>query len=99
MPLTWTLYDENDHQLLKIYYSGKYVRIETDFGLVIQYDGFFSQSIAVPNEASGNIDGLCRNFNNDLLDEKILPDSTNLTGDPESDSKLAAYYQENVGDG
>ena len=84
---------DNGNVLVKIYYHKNRVRIDTDFGLVIQYDGDFVQRVSVPGEAADNVQGLCGNFNGDKLDEKILPDSTDLTNDPQSDSKLAEYYQ------
>ena len=91
--LKYTLLAENGDEKVTIFYSGKNVRIETDFGLVIEFDGYFTQVVDVPNEASGKIQGLCGNYNNDETDDKILPDNTDLTYDLQGDSKIAAYYQ------
>ena len=97
--LTYYIYDDEDNELVKIYYYGKTVRLETIFGLLIEYDGYFTQCVAVPDEAAGNIQGLCGNYNSDITDEKILPDSTDLTDDPESDSKIADFFQINDANG
>ena len=91
--LTYYIKDDNGNVLVKIYNYKNRVRINTNFGLVIQYDGEFVQRVYVPGEAADNVQGLCGNFNGNKLDEKILPDSTDLTNDPQSDSKLAEYYQ------
>ena len=59
----------------------------------MESDGTFSQLIAVPDESAGNIEGLCGNYNNDVSDDKTLPNGTDYTNDPQSDSKIATYFQ------
>ena len=79
--------------MIKIYLSGDRVRLEVDFGLVIEYDGVFTQVVDVPDEAAEHIQGLCGNYNGDRNDDKILPNMTDYTDDPQSDSKIADYFQ------
>ena len=97
--LTWIFLDAEGQELIIIYLSGDRVRLETIFGLIMEYDGVFTQVVDVPDEAAGNIQGLCGNYNGDKTDDKILPDSTDLTDDPQSDSKIAEYYQVSYGNG
>ena len=78
----------------RILLSGNNVRFETPFGLALEYDGLYVQSIVLPTELSGDVTGLCGNFN-DVDDEKILPNGTDYTLDLQSDSRIGQYYEIN----
>ena len=91
--LPWISLDRDGNELVTIYLSGDRVRLETDFDLVLEYDGVFTQVVDVPDKAQGNIQGLCGNYNGDKTDDRILPDLTDLTDDPQSDAKIAEFYR------
>ena len=76
----------------QILLSGDNVRFETPFGLALEYDGLYVQCIVLPSELSGDVTGLCGNFN-DVDDEKILPDGTDYSSDSHSDSRIGQYYE------
>ena len=76
----------------QILLSSDSVRFETPFGLAVEYDGLYVQTVMLPEELSSRVTGLCGNFN-DVDDEKILPDGTDHTGDSHSDSLIGQYYQ------
>ena len=79
----------------QILLSGNDVRFQTPFHLVVEYDGSYVQSIVLPDVlSSSNLTGLCGNFNKED-DEKTLPDGTDYSLDPQSDSLISQYYEIN----
>lgn len=42
-----------------IYLSGKFVVLETDFGLKVRFDGNHHADVTVPNSYSGKLCGMC----------------------------------------
>ncbi|XP_043935288.1 alpha-tectorin-like [Protopterus annectens] len=56
-----------------IYHSGSSAVIETDFGLIVSYDWYHLVSVKISGTYSGQLCGLCGNFNWDINDEFITP--------------------------
>ncbi|KAM9827438.1 LOW QUALITY PROTEIN: zonadhesin, like [Neosynchiropus ocellatus] len=61
---------------VQIYLSGKFVVLETTFGLRVRFDGNHHADVSVPNSYNGLLCGLCGNFNNDPKDDNLKPDNT-----------------------
>ncbi|XP_061607135.1 alpha-tectorin isoform X3 [Phyllopteryx taeniolatus] len=61
---------------VKVYQSGVAVALETDFGLLVTYDGQHYASISLPSSYFNNTCGLCGNYNDDPADDPVLPDGT-----------------------
>ncbi|XP_051800201.1 zonadhesin, like [Acanthochromis polyacanthus] len=61
---------------VKIYLSGKFVVVETTFGLRVRFDGNHHADVTVPNSYNGLLCGLCGNFNGDSKDDNLKPDNT-----------------------
>uniref|UniRef100_UPI0037E8B019 zonadhesin, like n=1 Tax=Semicossyphus pulcher TaxID=241346 RepID=UPI0037E8B019 len=61
---------------LKIYLSGKFVVLETSFGLRVRFDGNHHADVTVPNSYNGLLCGMCGNFNTDPKDDNLKPDNT-----------------------
>ncbi|KAK1153453.1 alpha-tectorin [Acipenser oxyrinchus oxyrinchus] len=61
---------------VRIYQSGVAVAVETDFGLLVTYDGQHYASISLPGSYFNNTCGLCGNYNDDPGDDPSLPDGT-----------------------
>ncbi|XP_078472604.1 IgGFc-binding protein-like isoform X10 [Lampetra planeri] len=59
-----------------VYLSGSYVVLETDFNLVVRFDGNHHVEIVVPNEYAGILCGICGNFNGDGSDDNLKPDGS-----------------------
>uniref|UniRef100_A0A3P8WR70 Zonadhesin n=1 Tax=Cynoglossus semilaevis TaxID=244447 RepID=A0A3P8WR70_CYNSE len=59
-----------------IYLSGKFVVLETDFGLKVRFDGNHHADVTVPNSYSGKLCGMCGNYNGDKRDDNLKPDNT-----------------------
>lgn len=55
----------------RIFYSGRTARYEAEFGLVVEFDGFWTLSISVPSTFSGKLTGLCGDFNGDVTDDLV----------------------------
>ncbi|XP_053116834.1 zonadhesin [Hemicordylus capensis] len=53
--------------------SGIYVVLETDFGLVVKFDGNHHLEIQLPGTYFGKVCGMCGNFNNQSQDELLMP--------------------------
>ncbi|XP_061431558.1 IgGFc-binding protein-like isoform X4 [Lethenteron reissneri] len=59
-----------------IHLSGSYVVLETDFNLVVRFDGNHHVEIVVPGEYTGELCGICGNFNEDGSDDNLKPDGS-----------------------
>ncbi|CAL8241748.1 unnamed protein product [Merluccius merluccius] len=71
---------------VQIYLSGKFVLLETAFGLSVRFDGNQHADVTLPKSYSGQLCGLCGNFNGQPGDDNIKPDgqpaaTTNELGD------------------
>eukprot|EP00062_Callorhinchus_milii_P025595 gi/632986747/ref/XP_007910409.1/ PREDICTED: IgGFc-binding protein-like [Callorhinchus milii] len=53
--------------------NGKHVVVETDFGLIVRYDGNHNAQVKVPNDYSGELCGLCGDYNTNPLDDFKTP--------------------------
>lgn len=73
--------------------KGMELQLDTDFGLVVSFDGNWLIKVQVPPEASGCVDGLCRDYDGSTVNEYVLPNGTDLTGNPNSQSHLGNYFQ------
>ncbi|KAJ1086909.1 hypothetical protein NDU88_000104 [Pleurodeles waltl] len=56
--------------------SGIYVLLQTDFRLAVRFDGNHYADVSVPQACSGQLCGLCGNYNGDPGDDNIKPDGT-----------------------
>ncbi|XP_019955619.2 zonadhesin, like [Paralichthys olivaceus] len=61
---------------VEIFLSGKFVVLETDFGLRVRFDGNHHADVTVPNSYKGLLCGMCGNFNGNLKDDNLKPDNT-----------------------
>ncbi|TNM84474.1 hypothetical protein fugu_008652, partial [Takifugu bimaculatus] len=61
---------------IRVYQSGVAVALETDFGLLVTYDGQHYASISLPSSYFNNTCGLCGNYNDDPADDPVLPDGS-----------------------
>lgn len=69
----WNLpIDLNDGRV-KLFLKGLLVIIETDFGLVVQYNWNQYLYVTVPGRFAGSVCGLCGNFNNKKDDDLRTP--------------------------
>uniref|UniRef100_A0A4W3GVP4 Tectorin alpha n=1 Tax=Callorhinchus milii TaxID=7868 RepID=A0A4W3GVP4_CALMI len=84
-----TLPVQLENSRIKVYRSGLATAIETDFGLLVTFDGQHYASISLPSSYLNNTCGLCGNFNNDPQDDTFLPDGTS----PDSLGELGRVWQ------
>ncbi|KAM9718275.1 zonadhesin, like isoform 2-T2 [Menidia menidia] len=61
---------------VKIYLSGKFVVVETSFGLRVRFDGNHHADVKVPTSYNGLLCGMCGNFNANQNDDNLKPDGT-----------------------
>ncbi|TNM93378.1 hypothetical protein fugu_001554 [Takifugu bimaculatus] len=61
---------------IEIYFSGKFVVLETSFGLRVRFNGNHHADVTIPTSYSGQLCGLCGNFNNNPNDDNLKPDNT-----------------------
>ncbi|EGW06607.1 Alpha-tectorin [Cricetulus griseus] len=59
---------------VKIYQSGMSTAVETDFGLLVTFDGQHYASISIPGSYINSTCGLCGNYNKNPLDDFLRPD-------------------------
>uniref|UniRef100_A0A3Q3JEZ7 Tectorin alpha n=1 Tax=Monopterus albus TaxID=43700 RepID=A0A3Q3JEZ7_MONAL len=61
---------------VRVYQSGFAVALETDFGLLVTFDGQHYASISLPSSYFNNTCGLCGNYNDDPADDPVLLDGS-----------------------
>ncbi|XP_019621165.1 PREDICTED: IgGFc-binding protein-like [Branchiostoma belcheri] len=61
---------------LTVKFVGRYVTIETGFGLKVSFDGSHRAEIVLPDLYNGALCGLCGNYNGDVSDEFLTPNGT-----------------------
>ncbi|XP_014902117.1 zonadhesin, like [Poecilia latipinna] len=61
---------------VQIYLSGKFVVLETSFGLRVRFDGNHHADVSVPTSYNGLLCGMCGNFNGEPNDDNLKPDNT-----------------------
>ncbi|XP_038523950.1 zonadhesin isoform X1 [Canis lupus familiaris] len=60
--------------------SGSFILLYTDFGLQVRYDGNHLVEVTVPSSYAGQLCGLCGNYNNNSLDDNLLPNKRPVSG-------------------
>jgi len=68
-------------------YAGISVRIETSFGVVVEYDGWTKVSVLVPSTYNSQLTGLCGNFDGNDKNDWTTADGT-YVGDNEDRTNL-----------
>ncbi|KAM3590121.1 uncharacterized protein V6R79_004028 [Siganus canaliculatus] len=61
---------------ISIYLSGKFVVLETSFGLRVRFDGNHHADVTLPTSYNGLLCGMCGNFNGNPSDDNLKPDNT-----------------------
>lgn len=69
----WNLPVNLNNGKVKLSQKGLSVVIETDFGLIVQYDWNEYLAVTVPGGFAGSVCGLCGNFNNKKEDDLMTP--------------------------
>ncbi|XP_054860582.1 alpha-tectorin-like [Amphiprion ocellaris] len=64
---------------VSIYASGSRTFVSSDFGLSVSYDGWSTVVVSLPSSYSGQMCGLCGNFNGNPNDEFQSPNGTTVT--------------------
>lgn len=68
---------------IKVYQSGLSTALETDFGLLVTYDGEHYASVSVPGTYINATCGLCGNYNKDPEDDTLRSDGRLAVSVPE----------------
>ncbi|KAK2852095.1 hypothetical protein Q5P01_008371 [Channa striata] len=61
---------------VQIYMSGRFVVLETSFGLRVRFDGDHHADVTVLTSYTDLLCGMCGNFNGDSKDDNLKPDNT-----------------------
>nr|XP_033779282.1 zonadhesin-like [Geotrypetes seraphini] len=64
----------NEKVILRL--SGKYILLQTDFGVWVRYDGNHHADVSVPSSYAGLLCGLGGNYNGDSRDDNLKPDGS-----------------------
>ncbi|KAI5085722.1 zonadhesin isoform X2, partial [Silurus meridionalis] len=59
---------------VKIFLSGKFVVLETKFGLRVRFDGNHHADVSIPAAYKGLFCGMCGNYNDNPTDDNIMSD-------------------------
>ncbi|XP_070564048.1 complement receptor type 1-like isoform X2 [Ptychodera flava] len=54
---------------IMIKYTGRYITVETDFGLSVRWDSFHQGDVKLPGMYKNSVRGLCGNYNDDPNDD------------------------------
>ncbi len=77
----------------KITNNGLYVRLVTDFGLVVETDGDLLTIVKVPQAFAGKMAGLCGNADGVAANDWIAEDGTDLSNSPKKYLLLGNSWQ------
>ncbi|ELT91584.1 hypothetical protein CAPTEDRAFT_122944, partial [Capitella teleta] len=78
---------------LKVTMNSNFLRIETDFGLIVENDGKWTAIIRVPTEFKNATEGLCGNNDGDAENDMLTKEGNDVTGMDGSHSILANSWQ------
>ncbi|KAG5852102.1 hypothetical protein ANANG_G00058860 [Anguilla anguilla] len=53
--------------------SGVYSVLDTDFGLIVKFDGVHHLEINIPGDYFGKVCGMCGNYNGNSTDDNLMP--------------------------
>ncbi|XP_010287407.1 PREDICTED: zonadhesin-like, partial [Phaethon lepturus] len=67
---------ENRLQGVSIGNVGRFIVVETDFGVIVKYDGNHHLEITLPQSYFSKVHGMCGNFNDNREDDLSLPNGT-----------------------
>ncbi|XP_010077579.1 PREDICTED: zonadhesin-like, partial [Pterocles gutturalis] len=67
---------ENRLQGVSIGKVGRFIVVETDFGVIVKYDGNHHLEITLPQSYFSKVHGMCGNFNDNREDDLSLPNGT-----------------------
>lgn len=73
--------------------NGRSLRVQTDFSLVVEFDGIYTATVGVQDSYSGLLQGLCQDGNNDATNDCTQKDGTDVTGVPHASSLVGNSYQ------
>lgn len=59
---------------VRIYLSGQYVVVTTNFGLKVKFDGNQRAEITLPSTYMSKVCGICGNYNGQKADDFLNPD-------------------------
>lgn len=57
---------------VEIYYSGKFVVLETSFGLIVRFNGDHRVDVTVPSSYKGQLCGMCGKMTSMIHDKAVL---------------------------
>ncbi|NXY48780.1 ZAN protein, partial [Ceuthmochares aereus] len=67
---------QNQFRGLSIGNVGRFIVVETDFGVTVKYDGNHHLEITLPQSYFSKVHGMCGNFNDNPEDDLFLPNGT-----------------------
>ena len=78
---------------LKIRRNGFFVRVATSFGLVVEFDGFWTAVVKLPASYEDQTEGICGNSNLDPTDDFTTKDGEDVTDEEHRYSLLGNSWQ------
>lgn len=92
--LPYHSYDLHGAERFSVVMNGLKLQFKSAFGLVVQLSMSDKWTIIIraPADAAGLVDGLCRNFDGSASDDYVLPNSQDVTDDPNRDTIIGDYF-------
>ena len=60
--------------------NGRFVRVETDYGLVVESDGEWTTLVQIPDKFRGKVYGLCGDADGNTENDLTTKDGSDMTG-------------------
>jgi hypothetical protein len=69
------------------------VRLETEFGLVVESDGVWLAVLKVPDTYSNNLEGLCGNFDRNKDNDLVTSDGVDVQNEENAHTKFGNSWK------
>ena len=80
-------------QGFEIIMKGRYIRVQTNFGLMVDFDGKTIVVVCVPEAYQEKVEGICADFDGNLHNDFVTKEGVDVSGDPDKYTKVGNSWQ------
>ena len=73
--------------------NGRFVRVSTDYGMIVEFDGEWSGLVQIPNEFRSKVYGLCADADGNPADDLVTKEGLDVTNEDNVYTLIGESYQ------